>query len=430
MKIIKELSDTRFEIELEPHDNTKPHNVRIYSLAPGEKIIFKKDLKKHEGQVFTYIGFFDKINEIVDMAEIKEDNSGKIIRAHLSQLERLFKVNDVVVYHPFKTESFYDAKILEIKEGEDKPYLLRLGDEENIWAYPIEVQSIEETYPQRPLQLSDVKDRIDECFDSYSDEEVLEALEKHGAIENLDFKPGDVVYVYPNKDRVFKIMRIQEGTGDCELKDVLTSFKFGWISQEHLRLYDDMEEARLGQMKCPNCGLDMGTTGLSCMCGYNPKTGKVEKSPLLKDLIEKKELNLPELLRDCIGETFFSRSHGEVVLNKVLLESKDEYFLDFTFEGEIFLRFMSDGRRTERGDIDLWPSRELYEKYPLSPVEAWKEWERSGGKLKNEIEVFLKSCTLPDDIDDRCYSAARSGILMGLKLSAKYSEEEIKRILQ
>ena len=270
---------------------------------------------------------------------------------------------------------------------------------------PGEVQSIEETYPPRD--------------------------KNHGATENLDFKLGDIVYIHPDKQKLFKINRIQEETGDCELKDEKTGSRWGWISQKHLRLCD-MKETVLGKMTCPNCGLDMDTTGEPCGCGYNPKTGEVEESPLLKSLREMEEeyeLNLHQLLRDCVGKTFFSRSHGEVDLYRVSLESKGEYFLDFKFSGEIILRFTSDGRRTKKGEIDLWPSRELYEKYPLLPDEAWREWEGSGSMLGNQIEAFLKSCVLPDDIDDRCYMAARKGILMGLKLNTEYLEEEIRRIL-
>lgn len=58
-----------------------------------------------------------------------------------------FKVGDKVVYHPFKSNSFYNAEVLEIRDKEDKPYLLHLEDAENLWAYSIEVQSIAETYP-------------------------------------------------------------------------------------------------------------------------------------------------------------------------------------------------------------------------------------------------------------------------------------------
>lgn len=37
-------------------------------------------------------------------------------------------------------------------------------------------------------------------------------------------------------------------------------------------------------MKCPNCGAERGTDLGQCICGYNPRTGKVEESPLSKIL--------------------------------------------------------------------------------------------------------------------------------------------------
>lgn len=35
----------------------------------------------------------------------------------------------------------------------------------------------------------------------------------------------------------------------------------------------------LGQMSCPYCGKTRGTDMTRCICGYDPTTGKVEKSP-------------------------------------------------------------------------------------------------------------------------------------------------------
>lgn len=61
-----------------------------------------------------------------------------------------FDVGRNVVFHPFKSDSFYNATILEIREHENKPFLLHLEEGENIWAYPMEVQSIAETYPTEP----------------------------------------------------------------------------------------------------------------------------------------------------------------------------------------------------------------------------------------------------------------------------------------
>lgn len=75
-----------------------------------------------------------------------------------------FKVGDKVVYHPFKSNSFYNAEVLEIRDKEDKPYLLHLEDAENLWAYSIEVQSIVETYPDKEPKPAEPKlDRGQKC---------------------------------------------------------------------------------------------------------------------------------------------------------------------------------------------------------------------------------------------------------------------------
>lgn len=66
------------------------------------------------------------------------------------ETDKSIQVGDKVVYHPFKSDSFYNAEVMEIRVQGDKPYLLHLEDAENIWAYPIEVQSTAETYPQEP----------------------------------------------------------------------------------------------------------------------------------------------------------------------------------------------------------------------------------------------------------------------------------------
>ena len=51
-------------------------------------------------------------------------------------------------------------------------------------------------------------------------------------------------------------------------------------------------------------------------------------------------------------------------------------------------------------------------------------------ELKNKINEFAERCGLKDDIDDRCVSAAFSGVLYGLELSREYTKEEIKEFLE
>lgn len=89
---------------------------------------------------------YETVNEV-----LKTLFGSKCLPDEVDNLENKlrFGIGDVIVFHPFKTDSFYDAKLIDIKEGEDKPYLIQLGDKREIWAYPIEVQSIAETYPPK-----------------------------------------------------------------------------------------------------------------------------------------------------------------------------------------------------------------------------------------------------------------------------------------
>lgn len=81
--------------------------------------------------------------------------------------------------------------------------------------------------------------------------------------------------------------------------------------------------------------------------------------------MEKEKLNLCELLRNCEGEEFYSLIDGEVKLRQLTDEimCRDEvmYLLSCSLDGVIL----------------LYPSRELYEKYPLDAYSAWMEWKES-----------------------------------------------------
>lgn len=99
-----------------------------------------------------------------------------------------FKVGDKVIFHPFKSDSFYNAEVLEICDMKDKPYLLHLEDAENIWAYSIEVQSIAETYPQEPKPAESEEDKaeaiaskaikpVEEHFDTILKRQLLKRAE-------------------------------------------------------------------------------------------------------------------------------------------------------------------------------------------------------------------------------------------------------------
>lgn len=50
--------------------------------------------------------------------------------------------------------------------------------------------------------------------------------------------------------------------------------------------------------------------------------------------------------------------------------------------------------------------------------------------LEEDIINFAESCTLEDDVDDRCFSAAFAGVIEGLRLSKEYYKEDIDEFLK
>lgn len=102
------------------------------------------------------------------------------------------------------------------------------------------------------------------------------------------------------------------------------------------------------------------------------KTGKNSKFPYQeKNDMEEKELNLCELLKGCEGEKFYSLVVGECVLNGVV-QSGTLYPIKLNSSF-----YVEDGRFTLAGAQVVYPSRALYEKYPLDAKKAWAEWAES-----------------------------------------------------
>ncbi len=106
--------------------------------------------------------------------------------------------------------------------------------------------------------------------------------------------------------------------------------------------------------------------------------------------IMNKELNLCELLKDSVGDKFFCSVCGiEIELKKVFSS-----FLSFYLDKEDNCTLECEQRGWQRiGTLDeygkykemtypnsqciIYPSRALYEKYPLDARKAWSEWAES-----------------------------------------------------
>lgn len=90
-----------------------------------------------------------------------------------------------------------------------------------------------------------------------------------------------------------------------------------------------------------------------------------------------KELNLCELLKGCEGEKFYSLIVGDVTFEGIDSHWEQEAFKPIVCTGG---NYNLDGTYTDPSDNGvccLYPSRALYEKYPLDPYTAWMEWKEA-----------------------------------------------------
>ncbi len=117
-----------------------------------------------------------------------------------------------------------------------------------------------------------------------------------------------------------------------------------------------------------------------------------------------KELNLCELLKGCEGEKLYSISHGELTVDKI-----NEDSVTMTYEGALgVIVFHSNGKFYSRSDFcTLYPSRALYEKYPLNAYSAWMEWAESRKPKRWRAEegkqyYYLDSCITSTLEVDEC----------------------------
>lgn len=116
-----------------------------------------------------------------------------------------------------------------------------------------------------------------------------------------------------------------------------------------------------------------------------------EKPTVQENLTVEKELDLCELLRGHEGETFYSPIWGECDLRQLNIENNN------SSQMLINLRLRNNGTRniTASGHLDygtkplgspiLWPSKALYEQYPLDPLKAWSEWQEEQKKYGLQI---------------------------------------------
>ena len=148
-----------------------------------------------------------------------------------------------------------------------------------------------------------------------------------------------------------------------------------------------------------------------------------------EDNFPTKELNLCYLLNGCEGETFFSYSHGEVKLLR-MYQNAIGYNLDFVVEtenGKYVVTIYSNGKRFQSGLVDMFPSKELYEEYPLDAYSAWMEWKES---RKYVLEVEVSSWLDGEDGRECEVYDGKKWFHFDSKEELEQSKEAIKEVLQ
>ena len=93
-----------------------------------------------------------------------------------------------------------------------------------------------------------------------------------------------------------------------------------------------------------------------------------------KETQEEKELNLCELLKGCEGEKLYTTPYGELVFREM-----DQDFITLGWDRACgVVMYHINGRLHSTADVvTIFPSRALYEKYPLDAYSAWMEWKET-----------------------------------------------------
>ena len=127
---------------------------------------------------------------------------------------------------------------------------------------------------------------------------------------------------------------------------------------------------------------------------YTEESGNNSEIPNQnKEPMEEKELNLCELLNGCEGMEIFNIEKGTDVIAEV--DDNTISFVNPNGRGNIV--YIGKSVRTyPSGSALFYPSRSLYEKYPLDAKKAWMEWKESRKpkrwRAKSSVGVAVSEC--------------------------------------
>lgn len=133
--------------------------------------------------------------------------------------------------------------------------------------------------------------------------------------------------------------------------------------------------------------------------------------------ITNETLDLCDILKGHINETFFSLTYGNIQLVLIKKDTHKYYPLEFISETHKSFNVMSNGKMDINSCfVDIWPSKELYTQYSDNPEKAWNSWLASMPKYSLEIlmtvteyqgnneynkhtSTILKDCNSVDEVN-------------------------------
>lgn len=135
----------------------------------------------------------------------------------------------------------------------------------------------------------------------------------------------------------------------------------------------------------------LGTFFEKCIELYTEPEAKDESMETKYETKGAKELNLCELLDngDLLCSLFYSPAFGEVSFEENRA-SEGEIEIETKTEGVIFVLDQNGRIANEDGVCILFPSRALYEQYPLDPYTAWMKWQE-GQKKEYGLGIVLQN---------------------------------------
>lgn len=144
----------------------------------------------------------------------------------------------------------------------------------------------------------------------------------------------------------------------------------------------------------------LGTFFEICLAPYTGPETKPTEDMETKD--ETKELNLCQLLKGREGEAFYSPQHGWVELVEVDQQLHPNTVAT-TIPGARDLAYYLPSGKYLKSDssacVGLFPTRALYEQYPLDARKAWQEEQK-----RHKVHVFINGLSTPDVEFDKVIS--------------------------